>query len=142
MRVVLRRWAKFNLVGVAGAAVQLGAVHLLSRWLAPHYLWASAVALEATLIHNFFWHVHFTWKRSAGGRERGTQLLRFHAANGGVSLVGNLMVMRWLVGQLHVPPVAANAIAIGVCSVANFWLSDLWAFGESTRGICLHELGD
>ena len=56
------RWGRFNLVGAMGMAVQLGALAVLERWAAGHYLYASAAALEITLLHNFVWHVHYTWK--------------------------------------------------------------------------------
>ena len=57
----LTRWLKFNLVGVMGMAVQLTALAVISHLLAGHVLYATAAALELTLLHNFIWHVHYTW---------------------------------------------------------------------------------
>ena len=57
------------------------------------------------------------------------RLLRFHVSNGMVSLVGNLLLMRVLVQEAHLPVLAANGIAIVCCSIINFYLSDQWAFG-------------
>ncbi len=87
---------------------------------------ASAVAIEVAVLHNFVWHVHYTWRdrRGAGVVER---MVRFHLSNGMVSLVGNLAVMRVLVG-VGLPVLAANCVAIGCCSVVNFALSDRWSF--------------
>ena len=53
-------------------------------------------------------------------RERAARLLRFHAGNGVISILGNLALMRLLVGGLHVNKYLANAVAIGVCALANF----------------------
>ena len=124
----LTRWAKFNLVGVAGMLVQLGLLALLNRCVPGHYLLASAAALEVTLLANFVGHLNYTWRDRRDGSTRVAQLLRFHLSNGLVSMVGNLVLMRVLVNQVQVPVLAANAIAILCCSILNFCLADVWAF--------------
>jgi hypothetical protein len=61
---------KFNAVGAMGMVVQLGLVAVFNRLMAGRYLLATALAIEITLLHNFFWHVRYTWrdrKDSAGG---------------------------------------------------------------------------
>jgi putative flippase GtrA len=55
-------------------------------------------------------------------------LWRFHAANGLVSLTGNLILMRLLVGLLGLPPVLANLIAVLTCALVNFTASDRFVF--------------
>jgi putative flippase GtrA len=122
------RWGKFNLVGIVGMAVQLGALALINRVAPGHYMLATAVAIEITLIHNFVWHLHYTWRdRRCRGALR-SQLIRFHLSNGLVSLVGNLALMPVLVEGAQVPVVASNAIAILCCSIVNFFLGHNWAF--------------
>ena len=122
-----RRWWVFNGVGVAGFAVQLGTLALLNRLAPGHYLLATAAAIEVTLLFNFALHMRFTWRDREGTRWE--QLVRFHASNGAVSMVGNLLLMRVLVG-VGVPVVAANVAAVGACSVVNFVLAGVWAFGK------------
>lgn len=56
------------------------------------------------------------------------RLWRFHLANGAVSILGNLAMMKILVGSAHMNYLPANAIAVAVCSLANFLLSDQWVF--------------
>ncbi len=124
----LIRWSKFNLVGAMGVAVQLAALAFLARVARLPYLWATAAAIELTLLHNFVWHLHFTWRDRRGRSAILPQLLKFHLANGLVSMTGNLVLMRLLVGQAHLPLLAANGIAILCGSIVNFCLSDLWAF--------------
>jgi putative flippase GtrA len=130
---------KFNAVGVVGMGVQLGALALLNRLWRGHYLVASAVAIEITLLHNFVWHVRYTWRdrRESGSRVR--QMVRFQMSNGVVSLVGNLVLMRVLVQEVRMAVVVANVVAIAGCSVANYWLGDRWAFGAESR--CRAEVG-
>ncbi len=120
-------WLKFNAVGIAGAIVQLAAITLLTR-ARVHYLLATSLAVEAAILHNFYWHTRWTWK------DREPRLWRFHIANGAVSLVSNLILMRVFTGWLGVPPLTANLGAITLTSLVNFVLSDRWVFA-SRRGI-------
>lgn len=124
----LVRWGKFNLVGAMGMAVQLALLGLLNRFSGGRYLCASAAAVELAVLHNFMWHVRFTWRDRRESSALGSQLVRFHLSNGLVSIVGNLTVMRILVHEARVPLLAANGIAILCCSVVNFGLGDRWAF--------------
>ena len=124
----LLRWSKFNLVGVMGMALQLTALALFNRCAPGHYLWTTAAALELTLLHNFVWHLHYTWRDRSTASTRRTQLLRFHLSNGLVSMLGNLGLVRILVHDAHMPLLIANTIAILICSLANFSLGDQWAF--------------
>jgi putative flippase GtrA len=131
----LIRWLKFNAVGGMGVAVQLGALALLKSGLRVDYLLATAAAVELALLHNFVWHERWTWRdRGAGGRAG--RLFRFHLANGLVSIVVNLLLMRILVGRMHWPYLAANVAAIAAGSVVNFFLGDLLVFRRA-RGSAL-----
>lgn len=133
---LLVRWCKFNVVGGIGIGVQFGALFLLKGVMHLNYLAATAMAVEAAVLHNFVWHERFTWAdrtRLADGKNRGTprqvqRFLRFHLSNGAVSIVGNVALMKILVGQAQMNYLAANAIAISVCSLANFLMSDVWVF--------------
>jgi putative flippase GtrA len=122
------RWGKFNLVGAMGVVVQLGALALFNRMAPGHYLYATAAAIELTLLHNFVWHLHYTWRDRRDDSAVLAQFMRFHVSNGLVSLLGNLLLMRMLVQQAHVPVVVSNGIAILCCSVVNFCLGNNWAF--------------
>ena len=132
-RKTFYRWLKFNLVGAIGVAVQLSTLALFNHFARGHYLLATIAALELTLLHNFVWHLHYTWRDATPCRPLGStliQLLRFHLSNGLISLTGNLLLMRLLVAQAHLPVLAANAIAILACSLANFLLSHYWIFAR------------
>lgn len=113
--------------------MQLVSLALISRCAAGHYLFATAIAIEFTLLHNFVWHLHYTWRYRRESVPLRTQLLRFHLSNGLVSMVGNLILMRTLVHRAHLPLLVANGIAILCCSVVNFCLADLWVFAEDFR---------
>ena len=131
----LIRWGKFNLVGAMGMIVQLGVLALLNRWAAGHYLYASATAVEVTILHNFAWHIRYTWRDRKGNSGRLSQLIRFHLSNGLVSMLGNLALMRILIEELRLPVLAANSIAILCCSLVNFGLGDAWVFAARRKRV-------
>jgi len=134
------RWCKFNLVGGMGIVVQFVALFVLRSLLKFDYLFATAIAVEAAVIHNFVWHEQFTWvdrtkvdltepeDSEARWRRSLTRLVRFNLTNGAVSIVGNLALMKVMVGQGHMNYLLANAIAIVMCSLANFLVSEQWVF--------------
>jgi len=131
----LIRWSKFNLVGAIGMVVQLGTLALLNRWMAGHYLVASAIAVEVTLLHNFMWHIRYTWRDRRDDSTRVSQLTRFHLSNGLVSMLGNLVLMRLLVDGARMPVLVANGVAILCCSMVNFYLGDSWVFATRPEGV-------
>ena len=125
----LVRWLKFNAIGIAGVGVQLLFLHLLVRANVA-YLAATALAVEAAVLHNFAWHQRYTWADRPTDELLDVmgRLIRFHLSNGTVSIVGNVLLMRWLVGGLHVPLMPANFAAIAGCSLINFVLGDRFVF--------------
>ena len=183
----LVRWCKFNLVGGIGIGVQFAALFLVKGVLHFNYMAATAIAVEAAVVHNFVWHEQFTWadrtmmpnrsgrtvpphplqaaaEHSAerrGARWRSAfsaaikplfswrasapallrsgygptfrRLLRFNFTTGAVSVLGNLALMKVMVGQGHMNYLLANAIAIVACSLANFLVSETWVFEEHSE---------
>jgi putative flippase GtrA len=61
---------------------------------------------------------------------RVARFVRFNLTTGLVSIGGNLGMMRVMVGRVHMNYLVANGIAIVVCSLVNFVVSDGWVFGE------------
>ena len=132
-RRTFSRWIKFNVVGSIGIVVQLSALAMFRSWLKLDYLLATALAVELTLIHNFLWHERFTWADRLAVRPKQSvvRLAKFNASNGLVSIVGNLILVRVLVGQLRCNYLTASLFAIAACSVANFLLGDRLVFTKA-----------
>ena len=59
------------------------------------------------------------------------RLLRFNLTTGAVSIAGNLLLMRLLVGEAHLQPIVANMSCIAACSLVNFLVSDRWVFSPA-----------
>lgn len=132
---IFRRWVTFNAVGALGVPLQLGVLAALVHLAGFHYLTATLIAVEATILHNFIWHLRWTWKDRPAPRPTVVmrRLVAFHLLNGGISFVGNVAVMAVLTGLAGVEPVAANLLAIAACSLLNFTVSETVVF--RTAGI-------
>ncbi len=130
-----RRWLKFNAVGGIGIGVQLAALAIFRSLLHLDYLLAAALAVETAVLHNFLWHERFTWadRPARHSTHSLVRLVRFNASNGLVSILGNLVLMRLLVGTLGMPYFVANLIAIAACSLVNFLLSDCFVFHAESK---------
>jgi putative flippase GtrA len=192
LRVLLGRWLKFHTVGAMGIVVQLSVLSAFVGWLNIDYLVATALAVEAAILHNFVWHERWTWMdrtrteagvallrkppaltvtsraspafvssswlqsshglllrklaaltvtsraspafvsslwpQSSHGLLVAGRLFRFNLTTGFVSIGSNLVLMRLLVGQVHLHYMFANILTIAACSVANFLLSELFVF--------------
>jgi putative flippase GtrA len=133
VRFVLRRWLKFNSVGAMGIGVQLAALTLLAGQLGLHYMAATALAVEAAILHNFLWHERWTWADRFAGKRTGSwrRLMHFNLTTGAVSILGNLLFMRLFVGTLGMHFLVANVTTIAACSVLNFLVSDRLVFQPS-----------
>jgi putative flippase GtrA len=125
-----RRWLKFNLVGAIGIVVHLAVLGILNSVLRLDYLPATALAVEAAVVHNFLWHERFTWadRASVTRRQALLRLVRFNLTTGAVSILGNVLLMRLLVGQAHLPSLVANLASIAGCSLVNFLVSEYIVF--------------
>lgn len=110
--------------------MQFGALFLLKSVLNFDYMFATAFAVEAAVAHNFVWHEQFTWadRVQPSSRRSLARFGRFNLTTGAVSIAGNLALMRVMVGEGRVNYLLANAIAIALCSIANYLVSDGWVF--------------
>jgi putative flippase GtrA len=131
---LLRRWAAFNLVGAAGIAVQLGIMAFLVRVCGWDYLSATALGVEAAVLHNFAWHQRWTWndRRAGSWRSVARRFFRFQMLNGAISLAGNLILMRIMTGLFGVDPILANVAAIAACAALTFAASEVVVFRSVT----------
>jgi putative flippase GtrA len=123
------RWIKFNAVGAGGIIVQLVVLTVLTSVLKIDYLIATALAVEAAVIHNYLWHERFTWLDRAT-ENSWPRFLKFNLSTGLSSILGNVLLMRALVEGVHLNYLVGNIITIATCSIVNFVVSDLFVFEE------------
>lgn len=127
-----KRISRFMTIGLGGFILQIATVAmltLLARWPAAI---ATALGVEAAVLHNFFWHERWTWRdRVARPGARRTRLLRFHLTTGLTSIAGNVVITMVALRTLGLNAVAANLIAVLAMSVANFLVADRWVFAPT-----------
>lgn len=133
MRVppLLPRLLKWTAVGGMGMFIKLAAAAAAREVLGLHYLAATLVAVETTLLHNFCWHQWWTWRdRSFGiaGKALLARALRFHATTGLLALSVNLLLVRLMVERAGVHYLAANLICIPLAGMLNFLASEFLVF--------------
>jgi putative flippase GtrA len=124
------RFLRFNVIGAVGIGVQLGMLALLVGVLHVHYLVATALAIEVSVLHNFFWHLRWTWAAGGNGRHDRVffRCVAFHAGNGLVSMLGTLAIMPLLVGGLGLHYLLANLVAIACTGGVNFLVGERLIF--------------
>ncbi|MBI3207673.1 MAG: GtrA family protein [Candidatus Solibacter usitatus] len=122
---MIRHWLRFNAVGAAGVAVQLGMLRLLHEFLHLPCLPATALAVETAVLHNYWWHWKWTWSDRSSPA---SSLLRFQCTTGLVSIAGNLMAMKLILQLFDVPVLTANALSICLLYAFNFLVSDRYVF--------------
>ena len=128
-RLTWRRSFAFAIVGTIGIGVQVLALWLLAGVLGVPLLLATFLATETAVLHNFAWHVFWTWAdRPASARETAARLVRFHVTNGLVSIAGNLILMSLLVGYLRLHYLAASLLSVGCSALVNLAISNYWVF--------------
>lgn len=124
---IFRRFGRFSVVGAGGILVQTATLAALLRFSGIHYMLATALAVELSVIHNFIWHQRWTWADRQQTRPA-LVLLRFNATNGVMSMAGNIFFMWVFVAGFSIEPHAANLMTIGLCSLVNFALADRFVF--------------
>jgi putative flippase GtrA len=130
---VTRRCLKFYSVGGLGILVQLAALELMTAAFHLHYMLATALAVEAAILHNYLWHERFTWVDRPQPKPL-PRFFKFNLTTGALSILGNVAAMRILVSLWKLNYVLANAITITACSIGTFLVSDRLVFqGAGTR---------
>ena len=119
----------FNVVGLGGFVVQIGAIALLTR----HFGWpafaATAVALELAALQNFLAHSRWTWTRSglrparaAGFAVTGAIKSRRPRRSRRTSPLPRCSIHAGLPAEI------ANTAAVLACAIPNYLVSERFVF--------------
>jgi len=123
---LLKRWFVFNIVGLLGIFVQFSTLAMLVSIFRLHYLAATFLAVEVTILHNFHWHERWTWadRRRKAQDTVFARMVRFHLTNGIISIIGNMVLMTLFVENFSIGYLPANGLSIAICSIFNFFAGD------------------
>jgi dolichol-phosphate mannosyltransferase len=127
-RFPIDRFLRFAIVGASGVVVDMGLLFLLSD---AHTLgWgltrSKIVGAEAAIINNFLWNDAWTFQDVARSQKRVSAKLGRFAKFQVICLVGlalNTALLNLQFNMLGVNRYVANAIAIALVTVWNFWLN-------------------
>jgi putative flippase GtrA len=138
MLQALARWrfAKFGTVGALGTVVNLVVLWLGQEWLLariePENLRLSlalTLSIGISTVHNFAWNRAWTWAdRRTGDPTPLVQQFGQYALACWFGILLQFIVTRALADTMHY--MLAAVLAIGLASVANYAINDLWTFGQ------------
>ena len=118
--------ARFCTVGASGFVVNLAVYALLLRGAGFHYLLAATGSFLVAVTSNYTWNRLWTFRRQRG--HVGYQGLRFLIVST-IALGANLLVLYLLV-ELDIGKLLAQAVAIVLVTPLNFVGNKLWSFGR------------
>lgn len=120
-----RRFIKFNLVGLTGVLVNEGLLVLLVSG-GVYYIYASAVAIEVSIISNFVLNDLWTFRDRRHGHAA-MRMLKFN----GLMLVGlavNLAILYLGTDFMSINYAVSNLVGIAVAFLVRYWLSVKYAW--------------
>ena len=111
---------KFNVVGLSGVLVNEGLL-LALVYARFYYLYADTVAIEASILSNFFLNDYWTFRDRRHGH-MAVRLLKFNGLMV-IGLVVNLAMLYALTAYVGVNYAVSNLFGIAVAFLLRYWLS-------------------
>lgn len=122
------RVLKFGVVGLSGIVVNMGGLYLLTDFAGIPYFVASLIAIELSIVSNFWLNHLWTWKDRSDGGRIWAKVVRYHVGAGLTAILGNYLILIGLTEFFHINYLISNLVGIGVGTVSNFIVNDLWTF--------------
>lgn len=124
------RLLKFGIVGATGVAVNMGSLYLLADFVRIPYFAGSPIAIELSILSNFWLNVVWTWKDRSETGGLWTKIWRYHVGAGLTAILGNYLILVGLTELCGVNYLISNLIGIGVGTLSNFIVNDIWTFKD------------
>lgn len=122
------RVLKFGIVGATGVIVNMGSLYLLTEYGKIPYFVASIVAIELSILSNFWLNLVWTWKDRSEAGTVWTKLWRYHVGAGLTGFLGNYVILIGLTEWFGVNYLISNLVGIGVGTLSNYVVNDVWTF--------------
>jgi len=124
------RFIKFNIVGLTGIFVNQGILMLLTI-LGLYYLYSGIIAIEVSIISNFFLNDLWTFRDRRSGHIL-KRLVKFNILML-IGLVINLLILYALTELASLHYTISNLFGIGIASIARYLMSIKWAWLQPQR---------
>jgi putative flippase GtrA len=121
------RILKFSIVGVSGILVNMGILFILTEYFHILYLISSIIAIEISIISNFLLNDLWTW-RDRTKKKFIYRFLQYHISVGITAVLVNWGILLILTELFNVYYLISNLIGIGVGTLSNYIINDLWTF--------------
>jgi dolichol-phosphate mannosyltransferase len=123
----LEELLKFGIVGGSGVLVNMGLLFVLTRYFSVRLEIASVIAIEVSILSNFFLNNLWTFKKRDTHVPFWTRLLRYHLVTGLAGIV-NYLVLLLLVKNFGLHDMLSNLIGILIGTFINYSLNSLWTW--------------
>ena len=123
----MKEFIKFAVVGGSGVLVNMGGLFLLTRFAGMRIEFASPIAIEISILTNFFLNNAWTFRKrdtQIGFRGR---ILRYHLVTAMAGVV-NYLTLLLLANVFGMHDLIANLIGIILGTFINFFLNSLWTW--------------
>jgi dolichol-phosphate mannosyltransferase len=123
------RFLKYCAVGLSGVVVDMAIFAALAGVLGLSI--GKALSAEAAIASNFMlndvWTFRDVSRRQGNGQARFARFAKYNAICAAGVVIGILLI-KFQVAALHLGPNVANAIAIGIVTLWNFWMSKTFSW--------------
>ena len=123
----LEEFMKFAVVGGSGVIVNMGCFFLLTRYAELDIKYASPIAIEVSILTNFFLNNLWTFRNRRTPVPFWSRILRYHLVTGLAGVV-NYFTLLLLANVFGIPDLVANLIGIVLGTLINFFLNSLWTW--------------
>jgi dolichol-phosphate mannosyltransferase len=136
-----QRFIKFGIVGGGGTLLNIGLLQLFVSYMGIDYKIGSIFAIEISIINNFLWNYHWTWRDRQAATKTGKlrNFLRFNISCAFTGFVVNWGLLVFLKEVFHMHFQVANIIGITCGALINFIVGHYWVFPKKVLG---HADGD
>jgi dolichol-phosphate mannosyltransferase len=130
--IISPRLLKFGAVGLTGIGVNMGSLYLLTEFGKVPYFIGSLVAIELSILSNFWMNHVWTWRDRSEVGTFWTKLWRYHVGAGITALLGNYLILIGLTELFGINYLISNFIGIAVGTFSNYVINDVWTFKKRT----------
>ena len=123
----LEEFLKFAIVGGSGVIVNMGCFFLLTRYAGLKIEYASPIAIEVSILTNFFLNNIWTFRKRNTKVGLASRILRYHLVTGLAGLV-NYGILLLLAKVFGMHDLIANLIGIIIGTFINFFLNSFWTW--------------
>ena len=119
-------------MGLSGVIVNLGVYYYLTRFISFPITLSSPLAIEASIISNFFLNNFWTFKTRPTKQSLQIRMLNFHLVAGVAGIINYLLFLA-LVYLVNIYDILAVVLGITMGIIFNYAGNSLWTFRKEIK---------